>query len=71
MIADHFFNKYLKFALFGFLVLGAPIAQLDRAVVFETKGSRFESWWVYFLKIRRFNKLAVGWRSGYLVRLII
>lgn len=24
----------------------APIAQLDRAAVFETEGSRFKSWWV-------------------------
>lgn len=25
--------------------LSAPIAQLDRALVYETRGPRFESWW--------------------------
>ena len=27
----------------------APIAQLDRVFDYESKGSRFESWWVHFL----------------------
>lgn len=40
----------------------ALIAQLDRASVFETEGSRFESWWACY---------KAEWRSGYLVRLII
>ena len=26
----------------------APIAQLDRVLAFEARGSRFESWWAHF-----------------------
>lgn len=43
------------------VVVKGAHSSMDRAVVFETKGSRFESWWAY----------RVEWRSGYLVRLII
>src|SRR6186713_2834761 len=32
------------------ITVRAPIAQLDRALVFGTKGCRFESCWVYFAR---------------------
>ncbi len=40
------------------LSLSAPIAQLDRALVYETRGPRFESWWARHLFFNNFARFS-------------